>query len=127
MRKESLKKIQAEKSCSKAKPFCNGKNGNGNGIYIPHFLYVYTAVSTKVVQKKRKSIRDNAERYSGKYPINFYKSSDSIMPRELDDETVNYHNTQFPSELSRKLQCFYWTTFLETAVFKCGLHPTHES
>ena len=31
----------------------------------------YTAVSTKVVQKKRKSVRDNAERSSGKYSINF--------------------------------------------------------
>ena len=41
------------------------------------------------------------------------------MPRELDDETVNYHNRQSLSELSRKLQCFYWTTFLETAVYSC--------
>ena len=39
-----------------------------------------TAVSTKVVHKKRKSVRDNAERLSGKYPINFNKSSESILP-----------------------------------------------
>ena len=32
---------------------------------------MYTAVSTKVVQKNRKSVRDNAERSSGKYSINF--------------------------------------------------------
>ena len=31
----------------------------------------HTAVSTKVVQKKRKSVHDNAERSSGKYSINF--------------------------------------------------------
>ena len=40
----------------------------------------YTAVLTKVVQKKRNSVRNNAERWSGKYPINFNKSSESIMP-----------------------------------------------
>ena len=44
--------------------------------------WIYTAVSTKVVQKKRKSVRDNAERWSGKYSINFnkhVKSSESIL------------------------------------------------
>ena len=41
---------------------------------------LYTAVSTKVVQKKRKSVRDNSERYFGEYQINFDKSSESILP-----------------------------------------------
>ena len=46
-----------------------------------HFLY--TAVSTKVVKK---SVRDEAERWSGKYPINFNKSSESIMPRPYSED-----------------------------------------
>ena len=42
---------------------------------VQHSLSLaYTVVSTKVVQKKRKRVRDNAERWSGKYPIDFNKS-----------------------------------------------------
>ena len=47
---------------------------------------LYTAVSTMVVQIKHKSVRDNAERWSGKYPINFNKSSESITPRPYSEE-----------------------------------------
>ena len=33
----------------------------------------------RLSKKKRKSIRDNAEGLSGKYPINFNKSSESVL------------------------------------------------
>ena len=42
-------------------------------------MLVYIAVSTKVVQEKHKSIHDNAKRQSGKYSVNFNKSSESIL------------------------------------------------
>ena len=84
-----------------------------------------TAVSTKVVQKKRKSVRDNAERYPGKYSINLNKHvksskihfvsfntrkqvliappSPALKTRELDDAAVNNHNPSCLSVLSRTL------------------------
>ena len=34
-----------------------------------HFFSAYTAVSRKVVQKKHKSVRDNAERHYGKLSV----------------------------------------------------------
>ena len=40
------------------------------------------------------------------------------MPRGLDDETVNYHNPQSLSALSRMLLRLFWTTFVETAVYR---------
>ena len=45
-----------------------------------HPTIACTAVSTKVVQTKCKSVCDYAIRYSGKYPINFINSSESILP-----------------------------------------------
>ena len=48
--------------------------------------FFYTVVLTKVVQKKRKSVHDNAKRLSGKYPINFNKCSESIMPRPYSED-----------------------------------------
>ena len=89
--------------------------------YITAIISSYTAVSTKVVQKKRKSVRDNAERLSGKYSINFNnlrihfvsfnkrkqvfiaRLSNALKTRELDDATVNNHNPSFLSVLSRTL------------------------
>ena len=47
------------------------------GVVQHSVSLAYTVVSTKAVQKKRKSVRDNAERWSRKYPINFNKSSES--------------------------------------------------
>ena len=44
-----------------------------------------TAVSTKVVQNKRKSVRDNAERQSGKHQ-SFTKSSRRTMPRPYSED-----------------------------------------
>ena len=60
---------------------------------------VFTAVSIKVVQKKRKSVRDNAERWSGKYPINFNKSSESIFP---PSQVFAVRSSNMDSELSLK-------------------------
>ena len=89
-----------------------------------------TAVSTKVVPTKRKSVRDNAERLSRKYPINFNKSSESILPAIrsslysrgiMDSELLLKFIGYFPdylSVLSRTLLRFVWTTFFETAVYK---------
>ena len=53
---------------------------------ITMIVHEYTAVSTKVAQKERQSVRDNGERLSGKYPINFNKSSESIMPRPYNED-----------------------------------------
>ena len=44
--------------------------------------YMYSCFDKGCPKKKRKSVRDNAERWSGKYSINFYKhvkSSESIL------------------------------------------------
>ena len=59
---------------------------------------MYTAVSTKVVQTKRKSVRNNTERYSGKNPIYW------VFLR-LPFGILAYAFTLF------------WTTFVETAVY----------
>ena len=47
---------------------------------LPHDFrfHTHTAVLTKVVQKNLKSIRDSAERQSGKYSINFNKQIKSL-------------------------------------------------
>ena len=86
----------------------------------------YTAVSTKVVQKTRKSVRDNAERpkMSWKYPINFNKSSESIARHLKSLKSSLYGRGIMDSELLLKfiayfpdyLSAFFWTTFVETAV-----------
>ena len=78
---------------------------------------------------KRKRVRDNAERQSWKYPINFNKSSESIMPRPYSEDLAGNMDSElslkfigyFPdylSALSGTLLPFLWTTFVETAVFK---------
>ena len=46
---------------------------------------LHTAVSKKVVQRKRKSVRDNAERQSGKHQ-GFNKSSRRTMPRPYSED-----------------------------------------
>ena len=74
--------------------------------------------------KKRKSVRNNAKRWSGKYSINFNKHiknaqnfvsfntrkqefiappSNALKTCELDDATVNNHNPSCLSVLSRTL------------------------
>ena len=53
-------------------------------------MNISTAVLTKVVQKKRESICDNAKRKSGKYPINFNKSSESILPQPYSEDGGQY-------------------------------------
>ena len=52
-------------------------NGLYRGLRLKEYHFQdwrYTAVSTKVQQKKRKSVRDNAERSSGKCSINALKA-----------------------------------------------------
>ena len=102
---------------------------------------LYTAVSTKVVQKKHKSICGNAERWSVKYSIivlinrlklrshfvsfNTRKQvftaapSIALKTRELDDATVNNHTPIMPfGVVAYAFMLFSWTTFLETAVYE---------
>ena len=85
----------------------------------------YTAVSTKVV---RKSVRDNTDRYSGKYTINFdNKNPESIlavisslrcMDSELLLKLLGFTQTTFRHCRVRfyAFFFFFWATFVETAI-----------
>ena len=53
---------------------------------LDHRLSSVQLFRPKVVQKKRKSVRDNAERQSQNTPKNFNKSSESIMPRPYSED-----------------------------------------
>ena len=78
---------------------------------------IYIAISTKVVQKQRKNIRYDAERSSGNYPINFNKSSESIMPQPYGEDFEMAGSSQTTFRHCRvHFYDFFWTTFVETAV-----------
>ena len=85
----------------------------------------------RLPKKKCKSVHDNAKRYSGKYPINFNKSSESILPtisslcctvealwilkkKIMDSELLLKCIGYFPEyllALLRTLLHFFWKTF----------------
>ena len=79
-------------------------------IKVGLVLCLYTAVSTKVVQKKRKSVRDNAEihfvSFNTRKHVFIAPPSIALKTRELDDAPVNNHNPSCLSVLSRTLSCF---------------------
>ena len=50
------------------------------------------------------------------YPINFNKSSESIMPRPYSED-LRWYFPDCLSALSRTLFRIFWTTFVETAVY----------
>ena len=89
--------------------------------------------------QKYKSVRDNAERYSGKYPINFNESSESTMPWSYSEDlrwraiwiprsAFFYWNLlgipRLPFGIVAYAFKLFWTTFVKTAVLPL-LHPAN--
>ena len=93
------------------------------------FVTTYTAVSTKVVQKKSVKAYATIQKASlRKCLINFDKSSESILPAIsslygrgiMDTELLSKFIGYFQDYLSAFVACaftLFWRTFVETAVY----------